>query len=98
MSSRLCAKKSVKSVRSVREKTPHELSCAQKGSNKSVSSVREKSPHELNCAQKGSVKSVSSVREKPPQRERRTYPRITSAANRGNLTYYSPRHSERGWG
>ena len=39
---RNCAQKgSVKSVRSVREKTPHEINCAQKGSNKSVSSVRE---------------------------------------------------------
>ena len=62
---------SVKSVSSVRDKTPHELNCALKRSVKSVSSVREKTPHELNSALKCSVKSVSSVREKTPQREKK---------------------------
>ena len=42
MRSKLCAKGSVKSVRSVRDKTPHELNSAQKVSVRSVSSVREK--------------------------------------------------------
>ena len=38
---------SVKSVRSVRDKIPHELNYAQKGSVKSVSSVREKTPQRI---------------------------------------------------
>ena len=38
---------SVKSVRSVRDKIPHELNCAQKGSVKSVSSVRDKTPQRI---------------------------------------------------
>ena len=42
MGSKRAPKGSVKSVRSVREKTPRELNRAQKGSVKSVSSVREK--------------------------------------------------------
>ena len=49
-----CAKSSVNSVRSVREK-------------------------------------LTSVREKPPHAPRKQ-------ANRGNLTYHSPLHSEKGWG
>ena len=44
MSSKQCATSSVKSVSSVREKTPHELNSAQKSSVKSVRSVREKTP------------------------------------------------------
>ena len=45
---RNCAQKgSVKSVRSVKDKTPHELNSAQKCSVKSVSSVREKPPQRV---------------------------------------------------
>ena len=43
----LCAKGSVKSVRSVREKTPHKLSSALKCSVKSVNSVRDKTPQRV---------------------------------------------------
>ena len=42
MGSKRAPKGSVKSVSSVREKTPHKLNRAQKGSVKSVSSVRDK--------------------------------------------------------
>ena len=69
-----------------------------KGSVKSVSSVREKTPHELNSTQKGPVRSVCSVREKTLQRERKNLYEVCKRPNRGNLTYYAPRHSERGWG
>jgi hypothetical protein len=48
---------------------------------------------------------VSSVREKPHQCERKTSPvkeedlyKVCKQPNRGNLTYHSPLHSERGWG
>ena len=51
-----------------------------------------------NCAQKGSVKSVCSVRKKTLQRERKNLYEVCKQPNRGNLTYYAPRHSERGWG
>ena len=44
MGSKRWLKCSVKSVSSVREKTPHELNSAQKSSVKSVRSVREKTP------------------------------------------------------
>ena len=47
---------------------------------------------------KSSVKSVWSVREKNVLRERKTSYASHKQANRGNLTYYSPLQSERGWG
>ena len=57
-----------------------------------------KTPHELNSTQKVSVRSVSSVREKTLQRERKNLYEVCKQPNRGNLTYYAPRHSEKGWG
>ena len=51
-----------------------------------------------NCAQKVPVRSVCSVREKTLQRERKNLYEVCKQPNRGNLTYYAPRHSERGWG
>ena len=47
---------------------------------------------------KSSVKYVWSVREKNVLRERKTSYASHKQANRGNLTYYSPLQSERGWG
>ena len=71
MSSKQCATSSVKSVSSVREKTPHELNSVQKGSVKSVSSVREKPPQ-------SERKKLPKVRDIIPLCERKTSPKIYS--------------------
>ena len=90
MGSKRWLKCSVKSVSSVREKTPHELNSAQISSVKSVSSVREKmffvrdnTPNESTCVLKSSVNSVRSVRDNTPHASSQLFPWGEAAVSSG---------------